>query len=217
MDRNLKSLIDDAQLAYTYCVNHAVYSSKSDKSAMSVKQIGNTVTNDHFVKSGIDNTCFAFGQGKHYKNECILNSAFAKTKCKRFSLFIHYANSGNITDFRINAFIAHHKSDDNILASKQIHPGYDPCVFHGYILNNDGAQVSVVMQRDIGSLQSLVTEGCLRKCNYSIFNNSCLVKGVTEEIIRAPLMQVNLRSGLANGNVVVGVYNNIPPHFDILL
>ena len=30
-------------------------------------------------------------------------------------------------------------------------------------------------------------------------------------------MQVNLRSDLVNGNVVVGVHNHIPPYFDILV
>ena len=59
------------------------------------------------------------------------------------------------------------------LASKEIHPGYDPYVFHGYILNDDGAQVSVLMLRDRGSLQALITEDCLHKYNYMILNNSC--------------------------------------------
>ena len=40
---------------------------------------------------------------------------------------------------------------------------------------------------------------------------------LTDEIICTPLVQVNLRSDLANGNVVVDVHNNIAPHFDILL
>ena len=73
------------------------------------------------------------------------------------------------------------------------------------------------MLRDTGSLQSLITEDCLRKCNYSILNNFCLVKGITVEIIRTPLVQVNLRLDLAKGNVVVRVHNHIPPHFDILI
>ena len=222
MNCNPKSLIEAAQLADTYCVNHTVYSSKSYKSAMcvamcvEVKQIGKTVTNEHFVKSGTDNTCFACRQGKHYKKQCIFNPAFATINCKRCSLFVHYANSCNVPDFRIIAFIAHHKSDSNILASKHIHPGYNPYMFHGYILNDDGAQVSVVMLRNTGSLQSLITEDCLRKCNYSRLNNFCFVKGITDEIIRTSLVQVNLGSDIAYSNVV-GVHNNIPPHFDILL
>ena len=44
-----------------------------------------------------------------------------------------------------------------------------------------------------------------------------MVKGITDGIIRTHLMQVNIRSDLANGNVVVGVHNNIPPHSDLLL
>ena len=72
------------------------------------------------------------------------------------------------------------------------------------------------MLRDAGSLQSLITEDCLRKCYY-ILNNFCLFKYITDESIRTPLVQVNLRSDLANGNVVVGVHNTIPPHFDILI
>ena len=90
-------------------------------------------------------------------------------------------------------------------------------MFHGYILNDDGTQVSVVMLRDTGSLQSLITEDCFRKYNYSILNNFCSVKGITEKIIRTPLVQVNLSSDLANGNVAVGVHNHIPPYFDILI
>ena len=42
-------------------------------------------------------------------------------------------------------------------------------------------------------------------------------KGITEEIIRIPLVQVNLRSDLANGNVVVGIHNHIPPQLEILI
>ena len=219
MDRNSKSLIEVEQLADAYCVNHTVYSSKSYKSTMSleVKQIGKTITKNHFVKSGTDNTCFTCGQGKHNKKQCIFNPAFAKIQCKCCNLFGNYANSCNVPDFRINTFIAHHRCDNNILASKQIHPGYDPYVFHGNILNDDGTQVSVVMLRDTGSLQSLITEDCLRKCNYSILNNFALFRGITEEIIRTPLVQVNLRADLVNGNVVVGVHNHIPPHFDILI
>ena len=188
VDRNPKSLIEAVQLADTYFVNHTVYSYKSYKSTMpvEVKPIGKTVTNNRCVKSKTDNTCFICGQGKHYKKQCIFNPTFPQIKCKRCNLFGHYANSCNVPDFRINAFIAHHKYDNNILASKQIHPGYDPYVFHGYVLNDDGTPVSVVMLRDIGSLQSLITDDCLRKCNYSILNNFCLVKGITEKIIRTP-------------------------------
>ena len=47
-------------------------------------------------------------------------------------------------------------------------------------------------------------------------NNSCLLKGITDEIIRIPLLQVNRCQYLVIGNVV-SVHNNIPPHFDILL
>ena len=72
------------------------------------------------------------------------------------------------------------------------------------------------MLRETGSLQSLITEDCLRKCNYSILNNFWLVKGITEKIIRTPSVQVNLRSDLPNDNVAVCVHNHIPPHFDIL-
>ena len=112
--------------------------------SVQVKQNGNNVTNGDFVKSGTDNTCFACGQGKHSKKQCIFNPAFAKIKCKRCNLFGHYANSCNVPDFRINAFIGHHKYDNNIVASKQMHPGYDPYAFHGYILNGDGAKSQVV-------------------------------------------------------------------------
>ena len=48
-------------------------------------------------------------------------------------------------------------------------------------------------------------------------NTFSLVKGITEKIIRTPLVQVNLRSDLVNGNVVVGVHSHNPPHFDILI
>ena len=151
------------------------------------------------------------------QKQCIFNPAFAKIKCKGCNLFGHYASSCNVPDFRINAFFAHHKCDNNILASKQIHSGYDPYVFHGYILNDDGTQVAVVMLRDTDSLQSVITEDCLRKCNDSILNIFCLVIGITEEIIRRPLVHVNLCSDLVNGNVVVGVHKHIPLHFDILI
>ena len=98
MDGNPNSLNETAQLANTCCVNHTVYFSKSYKSTMSVEvnQKGNTAANYHFIKSGTDNTCFACGQGKHYRNQCIFNPAFAKTKCKYCSLFDHYANSCNV-------------------------------------------------------------------------------------------------------------------------
>ena len=114
--------------------------------------------NNHFVNSGTDNTCLTCGQCKHYKKQCAFNPAFAKIKCKCCNLFGHYANSCNVPDFIINAFIAYNKCDNNILASKQIHPEYYSYVFRGYILNDDGTQVSVVMLRDTGSLQSLITE-----------------------------------------------------------
>ena len=84
-------------------------------------------------------------------------------------------------------------------------------------MNDDGTEVSVVMLRDTDSLQSLITEDCLRNCNYSILNKFCLGKGITEEIIRTPLVQVNHCSDSVNANFVVGVQNHIPPHFDILI
>ena len=71
--------------------------------------------------------------------------------------------------------------------------------------------------RDSGSLVWLLTEDCAKKSDCSILTELCLIKGITPEIISIPLIEVDISSGIVNGNIKFGVTNGIPKGFDCLV
>ena len=101
--------------------------------------------------------------------------------------------------------------------SSYTHPDYEHYTYYGHINNLDGSKVPIKILRDSGSLVSLLTEDYAKKCDCFSLTESCLIKGITPEIISIPIIEVDISSGIVNGNIKFGVTNGIPMGFDCLV
>ena len=97
------------------------------------------------------------------------------------------------------------------------HPDYEQYTYYGHINNLDGFEVPIKILRDCGSLVSLLTEDCAKKCDCFILTETCLIKGITLEIISIPIIEVDISSGIVHVNIKFGVTNGIPTGFDCLV
>ena len=73
------------------------------------------------------------------------------------------------------------------------------------------------MLRDTGSLQSLITTNCAMACDCLDTSDECLIRSITREVNKIPLVRVNLNSNQVNGLVTIRVHDGIPVGYDCLL
>jgi len=72
--------------------------------------------------------------------------------------------------------------------------------------------------RDSGSLQSLISRDKLSSHDYVDTGESRLIKGVTADVVRVPLMEVDLQSKYGTGKYLFGLVDRLPDDtFDALI
>jgi len=74
----------------------------------------------------------------------------------------------------------------------------------------DQIQRSLTVLRDSGSLQSLISRDKLCSHYYVDTNDSCLIKGVTGDVVRVPLVEVDLQSKYGTGKYLFGLVDRLP-------
>lgn len=90
-------------------------------------------------------------------------------------------------------------------ANNQIDPGYSKHCIRSTLVRPDGKMKSVTLLRDTGALQSLVSKQTLAADDYVHTGEYRLIKAITGEICKVPLVKVRLRSKLVNDKVLCGL------------
>ena len=71
------------------------------------------------------------------------------------------------------------------------------------------------MLRDSGSQISLISSECAEQCDYIDNKETMLIKGITNEVLEVPIIQIKLSSNVMDGNIKVGIHNQMPVGFDM--
>jgi len=71
--------------------------------------------------------------------------------------------------------------------------------------------------RDSGSLQSLISREKLSSHDYVDTGESRLIKGVTGDVVRVPLVEVDLQSKYGTGKYLFGLFDRLPDNTFVAL
>ena len=53
-------------------------------------------------------------------------------------------------------------------------------------------------------------------CDYIDTKETMLIKGITKEVLEVPIIQIKLSSNVMDGNIKVGIHNQMPVGLDML-
>ena len=95
-------------------------------------------------------------------------------------------------------------------------PNYYKFTHYGHVSNFDGSKILIKMLRDSGSLISLISSECAELCDYIDTKDTMLIKGITKEVLEVAIIQIKLSSNVMDGNIKVGIHNQMPVGFDML-
>ena len=74
----------------------------------------------------------------------------------------------------------------------------------------DETQRSLTVLRDSGSLQSLISCDKLSSHDYVDSGESLSIKGVTGDVVRVPLVEIDLKSKFGTGKYLFGLVYKVP-------
>ena len=138
------------------------------------------------------------------------------------SNFGHYQSKCNArvgikTNILIGHCLSHNINSKSFSRNKDHDPGYDRFTSEGFIINFDRTRIPIKIVRDTASLQSLITTNSAMACDYLDTSDERLIRGVTREVNKIPLVRVNFNSKEVNDLVTIGIHDGIPVGYDCLL
>ena len=84
------------------------------------------------------------------------------------------------------------------------------------LVGDESSSQKVKILRDIGATQSLMLDIVLPHTKNSFTGENVLISGVEMDVLEVPLHEVNIKSNLINGNIVIGSESFITCRKDIL-
>jgi hypothetical protein len=98
-----------------------------------------------------------------------------------------------------------------------IHPGYKNMCVSATVIKPDKSEKKVTLLRDTGALQSLFCTQAMSDFDYVPTGEYRLIKGVSGDVQRVPLVEIQIASKLATGTYLCGLIDSLPPGIDGLL
>ena len=89
---------------------------------------------------------------------------------------------------------------------------YKPFISEGVVslVGDENSSQKVKILRDTGATQSLMLDSVLPLTENSFTGANVLISGVEMGVLEAPLHEVNIKSSLINGNIVIGMRPSLP-------
>ena len=89
---------------------------------------------------------------------------------------------------------------------------YKPFISQGVVslVGDENSSQKVKILRDTGATQSLMLDSVLPLTENSFTGGNVLISGVEMGILEVPLHEVNIKSSLINGNIVIGMRSSLP-------
>ena len=78
------------------------------------------------------------------------------------------------------------------------------------LVGDENSSQKVKILRDTGATQSLMLDSVLSLTENSFTGANVLISGVEMGVLEVPLHEVNIKSSLINGNIVVGMRPSLP-------
>jgi len=100
----------------------------------------------------------------------------------------------------------------------KVNPLFNTHWYTAILTSPDQTQRSLTVLRDSGSLQSLISRDKICCHDYVGTAESRLIKGVTGDVVRVPLVEVDLQSKYGTGKYLFGLVDRLPDEtFDALI
>ena len=89
---------------------------------------------------------------------------------------------------------------------------YKPFISEGVVslVGDENSSQKVKILRDTGATQSLMLDSVLPLTENSFTGANVLISGVEMGVLEVPLHEVNIKSSLINGNIVIGMRPSLP-------
>ena len=89
---------------------------------------------------------------------------------------------------------------------------YKPFISEGVVslVGDENSSQKVKILRDTGATQSLMLDSVLPLTENSFMGANVLISGVEMGVLEVPLHEVNIKSSLINGNIVIGMRPSLP-------
>ena len=89
---------------------------------------------------------------------------------------------------------------------------YKPFISEGVVslVGDENSSQKVKILRDTGATQSLMLDSVLPLTENSFTGANVLISGVEMGVLEVPLHEVNIKSSLINGNIVIGTRPSLP-------
>ena len=89
---------------------------------------------------------------------------------------------------------------------------YKPFISEGVVslVGDEHSSQKVKILRDTGATQSLMLDSVLPLTENSFTGANVLISGVEMDVLEVPLHEVNIKSSLINGNIVIGMRPSLP-------
>ena len=89
---------------------------------------------------------------------------------------------------------------------------YKPFISEGAVsfVRDENSSQKVKILRDTGATQSLMLDSVLPLTEKSFTGANVLISGVVMDVLEVPLHEVNIKSSLINGNIVIGMRPSLP-------
>src|ERR1043165_2030263 len=101
--------------------------------------------------------------------------------------------------------------------NQMIHQQYQPFVQEGVLYGQHGSQRQVMLLRDSGALQSIVSRDGLHAHEYIVTGEDRLIQGIVGEAVKVPLVEISLESEMVTGNFLCGLVDKVPNGINLLI
>ena len=98
-----------------------------------------------------------------------------------------------------------------------VHKDFRPYCFEGWVQGQDSSIHSVVMLRDSGALQSLVSKSLVPSQFYTDTGEFRLIKGIGNDVLRVSLVEMMLSGEFFTGTFLFGLIDSLPTGVHIII
>src|SRR6218665_3161747 len=239
VEKRPKPLVDAAKLADEYAVLYKPFHAEQDNSWKSDDRNFSDKPEKIFHKNGDRGT---FHQKYHHKGNNYHKTAVPVTKhwaqevlcirCGRggHTASVCYAKKPFVhpqTQMQNTAFDAAAKpislvtKHQNLQLCREdqglVHKNLAPFCVNATLCTNKGSRRPVVLLRDSGALQSLVSKKCLAAGDYVDTLEYRLIQGILGQPTEVPLVEVSIESDKLSGTILCGLVENLPHGIDFLI
>src|SRR5688572_240815 len=106
---------------------------------------------------------------------------------------------------------------ENSQGSMHVHDSCRPFCSNAWLYGHEGTRRQIVLLRDSGSLQTLVSRERVGIDEFTDTKENRLIQGVVGDPIEIPLVEINLDSERVKGKVLCGLIDKLPEGVDVLV